>query len=192
VQGTAAALNPRVNVTFYEAVSTSINQLSLGVIKLPSEQAASKKDGTEPVYNGYVEESTGARLSLTQLAVGTWKANPARMLFGVGVGGTGVAIHEQYPDKIDSLEIVQNEYIEILLEYGLVGLALFAVLLVGFLYGTRRDKWAWAFLAAYAVQWLFFSGYPNSLHVYLVLFALYAAYRVRSTTVHRVEVTPKQ
>jgi len=194
VQGTAAALNPRVNVTFYEAISTSINQLSLGVLKLPSEQTAPNKDGTgtAPVFNGYVEESTGTRLSLTGLAIGTWKAGSARILFGVGVGASGVAIHEQYPDRIDAREIIQNEYIEILLEYGLVGLALFAVLLVGFLYGTRREKWAWAFLAAYAVQWMFFSGYPNALHIYLVLFALYAAFRVPSATERRASVAPKQ
>jgi hypothetical protein len=182
VQGTAATLNPRVDVTFYGAVSTSISQLSLGKITLPAERTVqSNSNETAPVFNGYVEESTDTRLSLTQLALGTWKSTPSTIFFGVGIGGTGAAIHAAYPEKIDAREIVQNQYVEILLEYGLVGLVVFVGLLMGFLWGTRQSKWAWAFLGAYAVQWWFFSGYPNALHVYLVLIVLYAVFRVKPT-----------
>lgn len=178
IQGATAALNPRIDVTFYGAISSSISQLSLGTIQLPAGRAAqSNNDETAPAFDGYVEESTDARLNLTQLALGTWRATPLRVLFGVGVGGTGAAIHAAYPDKIDAREIVQNEYVEILLEYGLVGLALFVALLGGFVWGTRHAKWTWAFLAAYAVQWWFFSGYPNALHIYLVLIVLYVVFR---------------
>lgn len=180
VQGTAAALNPRVDVTFYGAVSTSISQLSLGKVQLPAERTVQPNSNeAAPVFTGYVVESTDTRLSLTQLALGTWKAAPGTVVFGVGIGGTGAAIHAAYPDKIDAREIVQNQYVEILLEYGLVGLAVFAALLVGYLWGTRQSKWAWAFLGAYAVQWWFFSGYPNALHVYLVLIVLYTVFRVK-------------
>lgn len=176
VQGTAAALNPRVDVTFYEAVSTSVSQLSLGIIRLPEQGATPPTNEAEPVFDGYVEESTDTRLSLTQLALGTWKTNPGTMLFGVGVGGTGAAVHAAYPEKIDAREIVQNQYVEILLEYGLVGLGLFVAILVGYLWSTRATKWAWTLLLAYAVQWWFFSGYPNALHIYLVLIVLFAVY----------------
>lgn len=177
-QGTAAALNPRVEITFYEAVSSSLNQLSLGVISLPAEQSmASQTSESEPAFDGYVKESTDTRLSLSGLAVGTWVSSPFRVLAGVGLGGSGIAIHNQYPNQIDAREIIQNEYAELLLEYGLVGLGLFLAMLGGFLYGTRQHKWAWAFLLAYMVQWLFFSGYPNALHVYLVLIALYVGLR---------------
>lgn len=189
IQGSAAALNPRVDVTFYEAVSSSISQLTLGKVQLPvtqDNQPTTTK--VQPVFNGYVEESTDVRLSLTQLALDTWRASPSTVLVGVGVGGTGAAIHAAYPDKIDAREIVQNEYSEILLEYGLVGLASFLTLLVGYLWGTRRAQWPWAFLGAYAVQWWFFSGYPNALHVYLVLIALFVVYRAATTERHVEEV----
>lgn len=184
IQGTSAALNPRVDITFYGAVSVSVNQLSLGIISLPAEQASTTSGEEAPVFEGYVEESTGTRLSLTQLALRTWASSPMNVLFGVGLGGSGVAIHESFPSEIDAREIIQNEYVELLLEYGLVGLGLFIAILVGFLRGTWKAKWAWAFLAAYALQWSFFSGYPNALHVYLVLIALYVCLRSVSTNVH--------
>lgn len=177
IQGTAAALNPRVDVTFYGAVSSSISQLSLGTIRLPAEQIpVQATNEVEPVFDGYVPESTDTRLSLAQLALETWKTTPQTMLFGVGVGGTGAAVHATYPEKIDAREIVQNQYVEILLEYGLVGLGLFVAILAGYMWSTRASRWVWTFLLAYAVQWWFFSGYPNALHVYLVLFVLFAVF----------------
>lgn len=176
-QGIAAALNPRVDTTFYQAVSTSISQLTLGKVNLlATHKSSDKNDETTPVFDGYVEESTDTRLSLTSMAIGAWAQTPARIFFGVGVGGTGTALHAAYPDMIDAREIAQDQYVEILLENGLLGLVLFAAVLGGFLWGTRQHRWVWAFLAAYAVQWWFFSGYPNALHVYLVLIALYAGF----------------
>lgn len=181
IQGTAAMVNPRVDVTFREAVAASVNQLTLGVVDIDAEEEreaepAEKTNSTTPAYDGYVEESTNVRLGLSQLAFNTWAANPLRILFGVGIGGAGVAMHEQYPDETDARQIVQNQYIEILLEYGLVGILLFVSILIGFLMGTRNAKWAWAFLIAYMVQWNFFSGYPNALHIYLTLTVLFVTF----------------
>lgn len=188
IQGTTAAVNPNVETSFYRAVTTSLNQLSLGLVKLPVVTTMTDSVlGNAPVFNGYVEESTKTRLSLSQFALRTWTSSPARMVFGVGLGGSGVAIHESFPNEIDSREIIQNEYVEILLEYGLVGLGLFVAALIGFVRGTWEAKWAWAFLAAYAVQWVFFSGYPNALHVYLALIALYAGLRGVPTSERRAE-----
>lgn len=185
IQGTAAMVNPRVDVTFREAVAASINQLSLGVVDIaPEEPAKPSGNDNAPKYDGYVEESTNVRLGLSQLAFNTWTDNPLRILFGVGIGGAGVAMHEQYPDETDARQIVQNQYVEVLLEYGLVGMLLFVSILVGFLKGTRNEKWIWAFLIAYIVQWNFFSGYPNALHIYLVLIAVYVASSLSSE--HRV------
>ncbi|HMR73295.1 MAG TPA: hypothetical protein PKD68_04785, partial [Candidatus Saccharibacteria bacterium] len=72
-------------------------------------------------------------------------------------------------------QIVQNQYVEVLLEYGLVGFGLFVAILAGIVRNTRHSKWVWALLLAYIVQWNFFSGYPNALHIYLVLIAVYVA-----------------
>lgn len=176
LQGTAAAVNPHVESSFVQAVSSSINQLSLGKITLvPAPVSSSSTTESEPTFDGYVEESTSTRLSLSQLALGTWASTPTRMMFGVGLGGAGVAMHEQYPDTIDAHEIVQNQYVEILLECGFVGFALFITLIVGLVTATRHNKWSWAIAAAFLVQWLFFSGYPNALHVYVTLIIIVAS-----------------
>lgn len=173
LQGTTAAANRTVDVTFMEAVSSSINQLTLGVVDIPTEQPSNEStDENEPAYDGYVEESTDVRLSMSSMAFGAWQATPARMLFGAGLGSAGLAMHDMYPETIGAREIVQNEYAELLLEYGIVGLSLFIALLVGVAYTLRAERWAWAIAAAYYVQWLFFSGYPNALHIYLTLIAL--------------------
>ena len=177
IQGAAAAVNPRLDTRFMGAISASIEQLSLGLIDIPVEPQAPRTgdEKTLPAYDGYVEESTNVRLSLSSLALGTWSDTPARIAFGVGAGGAGIAMHERYVNQVGTREIVQNQYIEVLLEYGLVGFALFTAVIVGFVYRTRRDWLAWALMAAYLVQWSFFSGYPNALHIYLVLIAIFAA-----------------
>ena len=89
------------------------------------------------------------------------------MIFGSGIGGAGVAMHKVNPDQLGAREIVQNEFIERLLERGIVGLA-FSLLAVGYLiYLTRHQKWLWSIIVALLFQLCFFSGYPNALHIYL-------------------------
>lgn len=180
IQGGAAAANPRIDVTFREAVAASVNQLTLGVVDIDAEEEQEAEpieqtNSTVPAYDGYVEESTNVRVGMSQLALSTWADNPSRLLFGVGAGGAGLAMHEQYPDKTGARQIVQNQYVEVLLEYGLVGFGLFVAILAGIVRNTRHSKWVWALLLAYIVQWNFFSGYPNALHIYLVLIAVYVA-----------------
>lgn len=75
-------------------------------------------------------------------------------------------------------EITQNQYIEILLENGLIGTVLCLMAVVVYLYDTRRDKLAWVILIAFALQWNFFSGLPNALHIYLVLAVIFAAVKI--------------
>lgn len=178
LQGSAAALNPKLNVTFVGAISASVNHLSMGVIDLPENKAvvvAPENTNTNaPVFSGYVEESTETRQSLSRLAYDTWVDNPVRIVFGVGLGGSGVAMNSMYPNKVDKSEIVQNEYMEILLEYGVFGILIFASIIVALFCVSRHNKWLWAIIVAYLVQWNFFSGYPNALHIYLVLIALCA------------------
>lgn len=70
--------------------------------------------------------------------------------------------------------MVQNEYLELLLEVGAIGLALFVALLLGLFKNTANSKYVWAVIAAFVVQWWFFSGYPNTLHMFLLLGFFYA------------------
>lgn len=100
-------------------------------------------------FSGYVAESTNIRLSLSNTAVKTWLNAPGRsqisfgsdcnqpygelctsftpssILFGVGLGGAGTAMHIQYPDIVTSpKEIVQHQGFSLLLETGFIGILL--------------------------------------------------------------------
>lgn len=102
-----------------------------------------------PVFDGYVAESTNIRLSLNHTAIQTWLSAPYRnqitvgadcsqpyselcttftpssILFGVGLGGAGTAMHARYPDVVTSpKEIVQHQGFSFLLETGLIGILL--------------------------------------------------------------------
>lgn len=185
-QGTATVLNPKTDETFISAVDRSVSQLSMGVIDLiPPKDAPVKDESKEdnsvvqPNFDGYVEESTDARTKRSMLAVDRWNDDASTMVFGVGIGSAGMAIHQKYPEKLGAREIVQNEYAEILLERGLVGFMAFAAALISLFALARRHKWLWSVIAAFMVQWIFFSGYPNALHVYLALIIIGAYFILR-------------
>ena len=158
--------------------------MTLGTIKLPNidEESASideteenvkeSTSSTEPqkaMFDGYVERSTEERTNMSSLAIRTWQKDLPTVLFGVGPGGSGRAIYNYTNETGWEFEIVQNQYIETLLENGLVGAILFGLILGGFFVKTRSNKIAWAILIAFMVQWNFFSGLPNALHIYLIL-----------------------
>lgn len=184
LQGVAATINPTVNETFIGATTKVINQLSLGVIdistpQVPQQTTEPMADSDAPAFDGYVEESTDVRVNRSTLALQTWASNASTVLVGVGIGGAGVAVHEKFPEQLGAREIVQNQYVETLLEQGLIGLVLFVTGIAGLFYVTRQNKWVWAIIIAFLFQWNFFSGYPNALHVYLVLVAIYGAATAR-------------
>lgn len=193
-QGLAAVMNPSIDTSFFKAVNASINQLSLGVIDLQSASQETVQSQlvtpapslgiapTEvvPNFDGYVAESTNVRLKLSGLALQSWAKSPERIVFGVGLGGSGVVLRQDFPTQVNEREIVQNEYVEILLENGIIGLLLFAAIIGALLFGLRQTKWLWVIVAMFLVQWNFFSGYPNALHIYLVLILLLVLFGIRS------------
>ena len=182
-QGALASANPRIDSSFTQAVSTSLNHLSMGIIRPPYQRKSptsppliSQEHDKQPAYHGYVAESTNVRLSLTKTALAAWRSNRlGQQLFGTGLGSAGIVLARQTGSRYQK-EIVQNEFVEVLLERGLVGLALLGglVALYGRLCFQRRDYLALAILVAYLTQWCFFSGLPNALHIYLVLALLSA------------------
>lgn len=189
-QGLAAVMNPDINVTFRSATATSINQLSLGVIDLrtenqeistpaePIQKSSTDSSQTiapkevDPNFDGYVEESTNVRVLLSKLALQSWSKNVQRILFGVGLGGSGVTIRQDFPAQVNDREIVQNEYLQLLLENGVLGMILFVSIIGGLIYSLRHTKWLWAIIVVFLIQWNFYSGYPNSLHVYAIFIIL--------------------
>ncbi len=70
--------------------------------------------------------------------------------------------------------MVQNEYLEILLELGVIGFALFVAIIAGLFKKTAKQKYLWAIIVAFGVQWWLFSGYPNTLHLFVIFGFLYA------------------
>jgi hypothetical protein len=177
VQGLLAQINPSYNETFLGATTKVVHQLSLGLIDLRPNNSQSTPEVSQPItnapnYSGYVEESTDIRLSLSQVALDTWLSAPSIAIFGAGTGSSGVAMHGAYPDQIGAKEIVQNEYIEILLELGMIGFLLFISVIIGLFYTTRHHKWLWVVFVAFLAQWFFFSGYPNALHIYLIIMTM--------------------
>lgn len=182
-QGTLASANLRIDSSFTQAVSTSLNHLSMGIIRLPyrrksptSLPSIPREHDKQPAYRGYVVESTNVRLSLTKTALAAWRSNRlGQQLFGTGLGSAGIVLARQTGSRYQK-EIVQNEFVEVLLERGLIGLVLLGglVALYGRLCSQRRDYLALVILVAYLVQWCFFSGLPNALHIYLVLALLSA------------------
>ncbi len=185
-QGFMAELSPTSD-TFSSGVSKSLSQLSLGLIELDSAQDATNDnsleaqdhldpDGSRPPSNfsGYVEESTNIRLDLNRFALESSVASPTSFIFGYGLGSAGRVLYDQGKSS-STMEIVQNEPLSLLLETGLLGLLLLALLFVYIFYLLFRTTknaisprtFLLVLILAYALSLNFFSGLPNALHIYL-------------------------
>lgn len=144
-QGLFTELGPTSH-TFFDGVSTSISQLSLGRIDLTkvlhktnennksheshesnklhlsdlnTDAAASAQKA--PQFTSYIEESTNIRLNLNRLALSSWRTSLRRMLAGVGLGAAGLTLYQEFPELGSPKEIIQNEYLAILYEQGICG-----------------------------------------------------------------------
>lgn len=195
-QGSLATVGP-TNTSFEQAVSTAVNQLTLGKIALVDNQAQSKpennsesiKNSTEnpteltkdpaenptkdptPRFTGYVAESTDRRFELATFALKITTAHPTNTLFGTGLGSAGTEMYVHFPKQQgQEKEIVQNQYLETILEIGIIGLILLILSLVTFikLSSFNFEPYTVATLLAFVISLCFFSGYPNALHIYLL------------------------
>ena len=194
-QGSLATVGP-TNTSFEQAVSTAVNQLTLGKIALVDNQAQSKPEnnsesikspteltknpieipaestkGPTPRFTGYVAESTDRRFELATFALKITTAHPTNTLFGTGLGSAGTEMYVHFPKQQGhEKEIVQNQYLETILEIGFIGLILLILSLVTFikLSSFNFEPYTVATLLAFAISLCFFSGYPNALHIYLL------------------------
>lgn len=175
LQGWWAALSP-TNEGFTQGITRSIEQMTLGKVDFNEDIEA------ETSFDGYIEESTDIRLNMNEIAIKTWWNN--NQTIGVGLGGAGVAMHKTEPNLL-SREIVQNEYLQVLLELGMVGVAILLIDVILVLIGLfKRHLEGFAFfgvlLIAYLATMGFFSGFPNVLHIYLMTPVLYLLFQKRS------------
>lgn len=177
--GVFTQLNPRVTDNWYDSMAKSAHQLTLGYISLPrsqpqpSELASTPAQPQKALFDGYVERSTDERTQLNDLALKTWRKDFPATLIGVGAGGAGRKIFEYTKKTGQPAEIVQNEFISLLVELGLVGLGLWLVSIFGLFQKIRHQAGLLAVLVAYLVQWNFFSGLPNALHIYCTLMLMF-------------------
>ena len=180
MQGVFATVS-KTSDTFYSGVTKSLHQLSLGKIDLrpqaskdastqslapAAEEAAVQEDSK---FSGYVAESTDTRVNLNSLAVKTWASNPQYLVIGAGLGSAGIAMNNYAPSEIGPKEIVQNEYVSLLLETGALGCV---IILAIALYTIKKADHQSApllgsILIGFVLTLLFFSGLPNALHIYL-------------------------
>lgn len=180
LQGLMAEVSP-TDDTYSTGVAKVLNHLSLGVIDIKSE-GGSKEDseikGVEvdspdeekAIFDGYVAESTDVRVGLNTSALGVWSQGFKSVTIGVGLGGAGQAMYN-YGLVSSPKEIVQNEYVSLLLETGIIGVVLLVMTLVLVVKYVKKSQFAPMVLAlgvAYGVSLLFFSGLPNALHIYLI------------------------
>lgn len=187
-QGVFATVSP-TNDDFLSGVAKSIHHLTLGVIDLrpsvveKSEHFSTKTEQTEQTFpqieqgsnesdfSGYVAESTNRRLDLNCYAFETWESNPQYKWIGTGIGGAGVAMNKQFPDEVGKKEIVQNEYVSLLLETGLIGCGFVLLFALGLAKRLRIYKPSPLFISlvfSYLLTLMFFSGLPNALQIYLL------------------------
>ena len=183
VQGVMAEVGP-TNDTYQSAVAKVLNHLSLGIIDFREKKTEAVDAGPvvasvgdvgvavrqDAIFDGYVEESTNVRAQMTHNALVVWGSSFKNMMVGVGLGGAGRAMQEAgVIDNAD--EIVQNQYVSLLLETGVVGVGLVVLLLVLVVRLVVRmpvNSLLLALMVAYGVSLCFFAGLPNALHIYLM------------------------
>ena len=202
LQGLMSEVGP-TDDTYFDGVAKVVNHLSLGVIDLRGDDAAHEAekneniegelmdDGfevvekpvenfeeisgkNEPIFDGYVAESTDTRVRLSSAAVSVWSQSPKNVLLGVGLGGAGQALYNNGLSPAPR-EIVQNEYASLLLETGLVGASLYMLMIIIVMRAVWRKPMrvmVLSLLVAYGISLMFFSGLPNALHIYLLLLIL--------------------
>lgn len=188
----AAGVNQRDAIGADDALIRATNHVSLGVLNIskPEGLAAEKQENStipksnaastpsEPeVAEGYVIESTDSRLLMSQEAIAIWSSRPSFMLFGVGVSNFSTQLQMKGEHYLPS-SIVNNQYLEVLVETGLVGfLAFVALFIYPVLISIRRRWWLpAAVLVAFLIQWNFFSGNANIVHVWVMIAIVYALF----------------
>ena len=208
-QGVFAELSPTSD-TFLSGIDKSISQLSLGKIELnlsapfntqnaqttetvSSETAEPTTEDVQvaSVFSGYVEESTNTRLRFNSLALELSSKAPLRLLFGTGLGSAGTVMFEEGKTET-KYEIIQNEYLSLLLEAGLFGLLLATAAFAVIIYLLQKSAVApagrcllYAVFLAFLLSLNFFSGLPNALHLYLFPVFLFLLLPEHKSVVHQ-------
>ena len=222
IQGLMSEFGPTSD-TFMGGVSRSISQMTLGRIKIPLPEAKNpsvtsnkssslapndnvstnastnssvNSTSTTPLFDGYITESTDIRVKLSKMGLQLATSHPKQFFFGSGLGSSGIALYQMFPELGSTKEITQNQYVAILVETGFIGILIIfcSSTCVIYLCYSRQKAKKWSsrsntknlditnsirsitpaklyfasLILAYAASVCFFSGLPNALHIYLV------------------------
>jgi len=77
---------------------------------------------TTPLFDGYIAESTNIRVKLSKMGLQLATSHPKQFFFGSGLGSSGVALYQMFPELGSTKEITQNQYVAILVETGFIGI----------------------------------------------------------------------
>ena len=148
VQGLMSEFGPTSD-TFMGGVSRSISQMTLGRIKIPLPEAknpsvtsnessslapndnvstnsntnsSANSTSTTPLFDGYIAESTDIRVKLSKMGLRLALSHPKQFFFGSGLGSSGIALYQAFPELGSTKEITQNQYVAILVETGFIGI----------------------------------------------------------------------
>ena len=151
--------------------SVDVGDADVAVVEKPVENSEDEAK-VEAVFDGYVAESTNVRMELNRNALAVWARDFKTMMLGVGIGGAGEAMYQAGLTGSPK-EIVQNEYVSLLLEVGVVGVSLLVLMLVMVVRVVLKSGGAGVgmvltLMVAYGVSLLFFSGFANALQIYLL------------------------
>lgn len=176
IQGLMAEIGP-TNDTYKIGVSKVLNHLSLGIIDIREEVVENPVENfeeggkEEAIFDGYVKESTDVRLSLNDNAMKVWSKDFMTMMFGVGLGGAGQALYVNGMSDSPK-EIIQNQYVSLLLEVGAIGFLLFILtlgLIIKDVLKKNNVSMILSLMLAFGISLLFFAGLPNALQIYLLV-----------------------
>ena len=221
-QGLMSEFGPTSD-TFLGGVSRSLSQMTLGRIKIPlpeaknpsvtsnelsslapndnvstnsSTNSSANSTSTTPLFDGYIAESTDIRVKLSKMGLRLALSHPRQFFFGSGLGSSGVALYQMFPELGSTKEITQNQYVAILVETGFIGILIIfcsSTCVIYLCYSCQKaKKWSSrsntknlditnsirsitpaklyfaSLILAYVASVCFFSGLPNALHIYLV------------------------
>jgi O-antigen ligase len=146
------------------SIEIFVDQMSHGIIDI---RLANGGEGVE----GLVEASTSGRLYMVERALEITAMSPQNYLIGVGSGSFGPAFQANFKGKISN-HVTNNQYAEVLVELGLIGLGLFLAFVISFgkTIWQKTDRYKLLFMGiwlAYLVQYMFFSLQTNVLHIWL-------------------------
>lgn len=169
-QGIFSEISP-TSENFAQGIQRSIHQITLGKIDIREKAEETPNNAEESSFSGYVEESTDIRISVTESAIKAWQKHK---WLGVGLGSAGQAISKETGGW--EKEIIQNEYINILTELGLIGTVILISMIIFIICETKKVNFIILapVIVGYLITLAFFSGFPNVLHLYLLTPVIYS------------------